>query len=284
VPTNAVYGFTTMLLKALREASPPTWASPSTRRGAPSRQAIDPNYKANRPPPPEDLIPQFELVRAVVRALNVPVLEHKGYEADDVIATLVREAVEQGFRRAGDHRRQDFMQLVGEHVELYDSMSDRHTRLADVPERLGVRADQVVDYMSLVGDDVDNVPGVPKVGPKTASALIQKFGTAEELIARVKEVRRVHPGAKTLAERLEQNVEVIRRARQLVTLKADLQLDVAPKDLARRFLDEPAVRKLFGELEFTRLLRDLPPPPISEARAKITTSSTRRSSWRWSRA
>jgi DNA polymerase-1 len=272
VPTNAVYGFTLMLLKALREGDPTHVGIAFDLEARTFRQGIDPSYKANRPPPPEDLVPQFALVREVVRALNLPVLEYQGYEADDVIATLTRQAVADGFRVLIITGDKDFMQLVSEHVELYDSMSDKHTRLADVPERLGVRADQVVEYMSLIGDDVDNVAGVPKVGPKTAAALIQKFGTSEEIIARVDEVEKSDiRGAKTLAQRLREHVETIRKAKLLVTLKADLALQSAPKDLARRFMDEPAVRKLFTELEFTRLLRDLPPPPITEAKAIIKT-------------
>ncbi|HEY3447700.1 MAG TPA: DNA polymerase I [Myxococcales bacterium] len=272
LPTNAVYGFTNMLLKALREGAPTHVGIAFDLEARTFRQTIDPNYKANRPPPPEDLLPQFSLVRDVVRALNVPVLEVRGYEADDVIATLAKQAVAEGFRVLIITGDKDFMQLVSEHVELYDSMLDKHTRLADVPERLGVRADQVVEYMSLVGDDIDNVPGVPKVGPKTAAALIQRFNTSEELIARLDEVPKTDiRGAKALAERLREHVETIRKAKQLVTLKHDLELPVVPKDLARRFMDEPAVRKLFTELEFTRLLRDLPPPPVSEARASIKT-------------
>ncbi len=272
VPTNAVYGFTNMLLKALRDGEPTHVAIAWDKDGRAFRQTIDPNYKANRPPPPDDLVPQFALVREVVKALKVAALEVPGYEADDVIASAARYAVAQGFDVRIITGDKDLMQLVSEHVELFDTMTERQTRLADVPERLGVRADQVVEYMALVGDDVDNVPGVPKVGPKTAAALIQKFGDVESLIARLDEVPKTDiRGAKALAERLKEHVQTMRTARKLVLLKSDLPVGEKTAELARQPIDEPAVRRLFGELEFSALLRNLPPPPITNAKASIAT-------------
>lgn len=270
VPTNAVYGFTLMLLKALREGEPTHVAIAFDKGGSAFRREIDPSYKANRPPTPEDLVQQLPLIRQIVEALQVPVLEIPGQEADDIIATLARQAVEGGFRVLVITGDKDFMQLVGEHVELFDSMNDRHTREVDVPERLGVRPDQVVEYMALIGDDIDNVPGVPKVGPKTAAALVQRFGTVESLLERLDEVSQTPiRGAKGIAEQIRLNIEQLKRAKRLVTLDSGLSLPLSPQDLARRPMDEPAVRKLFSELEFTRLLRDLPPPPVTAARTKV---------------
>ncbi len=270
VPTNAVYGFTLMLLKGLRERGPSHVAIAFDKESRTFRQAIDPNYKAHRPEVPEDLVSQFPLIRQVVQALNVPVLEYTGYEADDVIATLARQAVEQGFNVIVITGDKDLMQLVGPHVELYDSMTEKHTGPPEVIEKLGVPAEQVVEYMALVGDDIDNVPGVPKVGPKTASALIQKFGTVEALLSRLAEVPEAPiRGAKSIAAAIESHVDQIKRAKLLVTLQRDLALDVAVKDLARKPMDEPAVRKLFSDLEFTRLLRDLPPAPVTSSAAVV---------------
>jgi DNA polymerase-1 len=273
VPTNAVYGFTLMLLKALREDNPTHVAIAFEKEGRSFRQAIDPQYKANRPDAPSDLVPQFALIREVVEALNVPVVEVPGYEADDVIATLTRDAVEKGFRVLVITGDKDFMQLVGEHVELYDSMADRRTGAAEVEERLGVKPEQVIDYMSLIGDPIDNIPGVPKVGPKTAAQLIQKFGNLDALLARLDEL----PisglrGAKGIAEQLRTHREQLERARKLVTLQEHLDLAVSPESLARRSMDEVAVRRLFGQLEFSRLLRELPPPRVAStgpARPKL---------------
>ncbi|MFN7133139.1 MAG: 5'-3' exonuclease H3TH domain-containing protein, partial [Myxococcales bacterium] len=270
VATNAVYGFTLMLLKALREGNPTHVAIAFDKEARTFRQSIDPQYKANRPPPPSDLVPQFALIRDVVNALNVPVLEVPGYEADDVIATLARQAVADGFRVFVITGDKDFMQLVNEHVELFDSMNDKRTALPDVEKRLGVRPEQVVDYMALIGDDIDNIPGVPKVGPKTAAALVQHFGTVENLLANVDEVAKTSiRGAKGLVEVVRAHAEQIRRARALAKLKDDLELGAAPGDLARRPMNEEAVRNLFRDLEFTRLLRDLPPAPASAVERRI---------------
>ncbi len=259
VPTNAVYGFTLMLLKALREGNPTHVAIAFDKEARTFRQAIDPQYKANRPPAPADLVQQFPLIREVVEALNVPVLEYAGYEADDVIATLAREAVERGFRVFVITGDKDLLQLVNEHVELFDSMSDKHSGPAEVKERLGVRPDQVVDYLALIGDAVDNIPGVPKVGPKTAAQLIERYGTVESLLEKLEDVPNSGiRGAKSIAEQIEQHREQLLRAKKLVTLQYELELNVAPEELARRPMNDAAVRRLFSELEFSRLLRELP--------------------------
>ncbi|HUB06401.1 MAG TPA: DNA polymerase I [Myxococcales bacterium] len=252
VPTNAVYGFTNMLLKALREAQPTHVAIALDRDGDTFRHQIDPQYKANRSEPPDDLKPQFGLVRKVIEALNVPLLEVPGVEADDVIGTIAKRAHDKGFRVVVVTGDKDFMQLVGPDVLLFDSMRDKWTGPAEVVEKLGIGPERVIDLMSLCGDDVDNVPGVPGVGPKTAAQLIQRFGTLEQLLARLPEVERPK-----LRDSLGASVEGIRRARQLVTIRLDVPLDVQPEDLARRPPHTAEVGKLFEELEFTRLTRDL---------------------------
>lgn len=275
VATNAVYGFTNMLLKALREGSPTHVAIAFDKDSRAYRQSIDPEYKAHRPPPPDDLVPQFALIRDVVHALNIPVLEKPGYEADDVIATLAKQAVERGFKVLVITGDKDFMQLVNEHVELYDSMNDKHTRLPDVEKRLGVKPEQVVDYMALLGDEIDNIPGVPKVGPKTAAALVNHFGNVEALTERVDEVAKTSiRGAKGLVEVIRSHLEQIARAKRLVQLKSDLDLGVTPEELARQPMNEEQVRNLFRELEFTRLLRDLPQAPPTAVERQIETVLT----------
>ena len=175
-PTNAVYGFTTMLLKALREHAPTHAALVMDASRRSFRTELDPTYKANRPDAPEELVRQFPLVREVARALDVPVLEEAGVEADDVIATLARRARAEGFEVVIVTGDKDFAQLVGEGIELYDPMAEAAgrggwTRSAEVEAKLGVRPDQVVELMALTGDKVDNVPGVPGVGEVTAAAL-----------------------------------------------------------------------------------------------------------------
>jgi DNA polymerase-1 len=260
IPTNAVHGFTNMVLKALREAAPTHLAMVFDAHGETFRSSIDANYKANRPAAPEDLVPQFGLVREVVRALNLPLLEEPGVEADDVIATLSRRAIAEGFRVVVVTGDKDFMQLVGPDLMLFDSMRDRWTDSKEVEERLGVRPDQVVDLMALTGDQVDNVPGVPGVGPKTAAQLIQQFGSLEKLLSSLPEVARPK-----LRQALEENAETARRARRLVALKEDVALPVTLESLRLKPPDPGPLRTLFERLEFTRLLRDLPVGPAGAA-------------------
>ena len=255
VATHAAYGFTTMLLKALREVAPTHAAVAFDLGGSDARSAIDPCYKANRTEPPADLRPQFDLARRVVKALRLPVIEERGTEADDFLGTLSRAAEREGFFTvllAGD---KDFMQIVDERTWLLDTMYDRWVGPAQVVEKTGVRPDQIVEYMALLGDQVDNVAGIPGVGPKTAAQLIQQFGTVAQLFTRLSEV----PKDK-LREKLRAHADTVALARRLVELKLDVPLPLTLAELLRREPDPAELRRLFEELEFTRLVRDLPAP------------------------
>jgi DNA polymerase-1 len=266
VPTNAVYGFTTMLLKALREHAPTHVALVFDAARRSFRNEIDPGYKASRPEAPDDLKPQFPLVRDVARALAVPILEEQGVEADDVIGTLACRAREKGWDVVVVTGDKDFAQLVDGKVSLYDPMAEAsgrggRTGPADVEKKLGVRPDQVVEYMAILGDKIDDVPGIPGVGEVTAAALVRHFGTVEEMLARPDEIpRAVSRGGEKLKEKIVASAERIRTNRRLVALKCDLELPYAPDTFERRTMDEPKTRALFSELEFSRLLKDLPAP------------------------
>jgi len=253
VQTNAVLGFTRMVLKALRELTPTHVALAFDKESRTERQKIDPAYKANREGPPEDLVPQFALIRRVVEAINVPVLEVAGWEADDVIGTLAMKAKQEGFCVQVVTGDKDFVQIVDDDVRLYDPMKDVHTLPADVKARLGIEPRQMRDYLALIGDAVDNVPKVPGIGPKTATELIQQFGDVETLLARLDEVKKPK-----IRENIASHRESLQRAKQLVTFKTDLPLDVRMADLARRSLDAQRARELFTELEFFALLKELP--------------------------
>jgi len=281
VPTNAVYGFTTMLLKALREHAP-THAALVMDAGRKSfRNDLDPAYKANRPDAPEDLARQFPLVREVARALSVPLLEEPGVEADDVIATLARRAREQGFEVVIVTGDKDFAQLVGEGIELYDPMAEAAgrggwTRAPEVEKKLGVKPTEVVELMALTGDKIDNVPGVPGVGEVTAAALIRHFGSVEALLARPEEIpAAVSRGGEKLRERIVAHAERIRLNRKLVSLREDLPLRERVEELERRPVDAERTRALFSELEFSRLLKDLPAPSPSVRAERTEVVSTR---------
>src|SRR5512143_2127661 len=267
VPTHAVYGFTTMLLKALREHSPTHVAVVLDASRRSFRNDLDPIYKANRPETPPDLRPQFPLVRDVIRALRVPVLEEEGVEADDVIATLARRAREQGWEVVIVTGDKDFAQLVGEGIALYDPMAEASGRggwtgPAEVEQKLGVKPEQVVDYMAILGDKIDNVPGIPGVGEVSAAALIRHFGGVEAMLARPEEIpRAVARGGEKLKERIVANAARIRLNRELVALREDVGMAERPEDFARRSRDPERARTLFSELEFSRLLKHLPAPP-----------------------
>jgi DNA polymerase-1 len=279
VPTNAVYGFTTMLLKALREHAPTHVALVFDAGRRSFRNDIDPAYKANRPEAPDDLVRQFPLVRDVARSLAVPVVEEPGYEADDIIGTLACRARERGWEVVVVTGDKDFAQLVDAKVSLYDPMAEASgrggwTAAAEVQKKLGVRPDQVVEYMSILGDKIDNVPGIPGVGEVTAAALVRHFGSAEEMLRRPEEIpKAVARGGEKLRDKIVANAERIRTNRRLVSLKCDLELPFSPESFGRRPADDPRVRALFSDLEFSRLLKDLPaPPPAARAeRAEIVT-------------
>jgi DNA polymerase-1 len=277
VATNAVYGFTTMLLKALREHAPTHVALVFDAGRKSFRNDIDPTYKANRTEAPDDLVPQFPLVRDVARALSVPILEETGVEADDVIATLACRAREQGWDVVVVTGDKDFAQLVDDKVSLYDPMAEASGRggwtgPGEVEKKLGVRPDQVVEYMAILGDKIDNVPGIPGVGEVTAAALVRHFGTVEELLRRPDEIpKAVARGGEKLKEKLVANAERLRTNRRLVALRCDLVLPFAPEAFGKRPPDDARIRALFSELEFSRLLKDLPaPPPTARAeRAEV---------------
>ncbi len=263
-PTNAVLGFATMLLRALREAGSSHAAVVFDVSRRSFRTELDPAYKAQRPAPPADLVPQFPLVREVARALSVPVFEREGFEADDVIATLATRARAQGLEVVIVTGDKDFAQLVGEHVRLFDPMREAQgkggwTGPAEVAERFGVPPSQAVEYQALLGDTADNVPGVPGVGAVTAAALVRHFGSVEAMLANPAEIpAAVKRGGERLRERVVEAAERIRLNRRLVALRTDLDLPFDAEALRRQPPDPVRARELFARLEFSRLLRELP--------------------------
>src|SRR5437763_6654174 len=256
VPTNAVYGFTTMLLRAIREGNPTHLAIAFDEEGKQARSEIYPEYKATRGAPPDDLRPQFPLVRRVLEALNVPAVGMPGWEADDVIATLARRARSLGWEVIIVTGDKDLLQLIDGAVRCYDSMYERWYGPAEVEEKWGVPPERVADLLALTGDKIDNVPGIPGVGEKTAAALLAEFGSLDAVLQRASEIKKPKLRENALA-----SVEAVRRGRRLIQLNGDLPVPVQLSDLVRRPVREDKARPLFIELEFTRLLKDLPRPP-----------------------
>ena len=253
VPTHAVLGFTRMLLKLLRERKPTHLALCFDKDSRKGRLAIDPNYKANRDAPPPDLSMQFELIRKVAAVLDVPILEEPGWEADDVIATLVKRARAAGMATQIVTSDKDFLQLLAPDVSIYDPVKDSPIDAALALERFGVEPSQMREYQALVGDAIDNIPKVPGVGPKTAVELLKRFGTVENLIAHVDEIEKPK-----LKAAIKENVEQLRRAYQLVSFRDEPPAVADPTALAVRPVHKAEARALFTELEFYRLINEMP--------------------------
>ena len=251
-PTNAVLGFVNMLMKALREEQPDHVVVVLDARGAADgRRALYAEYKANRDAQPEDLSLQLPLVRELVGAYQIPILEVPGCEADDVIATLVAGAPSD-MSIAILSTDKDLMQLVSERVELIDTMKGRRYGPTEVEERFGVPPARVLDLRALVGDPSDNIPGVKGIGEKGAAKLIAAYGTLENLLAHAGEI----PAARTRSA-LQEQADAARLSKRLAALQDDVALPLTLADLARREPDRERLRQLFRRFEFTRLLAEL---------------------------
>src|SRR6201997_1845143 len=251
---NAVLGFCNMLWKLLRDMPqgerPTHLAIVFDKSEITFRNKIYPDYKAHRPPAPDDLIPQFALIRSAVHAFDLPCLEQAGFEADDLIATYVRQARERGATATIVSSDKDLMQLVTDQVTMFDTMKDRRIGIPEVIEKFGVPPEKVVEVQALAGDSTDNVPGVPGIGIKTAAQLIVEYGDLETLLKRAGEIKQ--PKRR---EALIENAEKARISRQLVLLDDKVALDVPLDELA---VHEPDARKLIAFLkamEFSSLTR-----------------------------
>ncbi len=260
LPVGAVHGFAAMLHKLLtqmNEGRKPTHLAVIFDKGRITfRNDIYPQYKANRPEPPEDLIPQFGLIRRLTEAFNVPAVEQEGYEADDLIATYARQAREAGATVHIVSSDKDLMQLVGDGVSLYDAMKDTEMGAAEVEKKFGVTPDKVTDVQALAGDSIDNIPGIPGIGVKTAALLINQYGDLENLLAHAGEIKQ--PKRR---ERLLEHADAARVSKKLVTLDDHVPVRTPLSAFA---VKKPDPEKLIGflkGLEFTtltsRIARDL---------------------------
>src|SRR3982074_744475 len=251
---NAVLGFCNMLWKLLRDMPPdnrPTHlAIIFDKSEITFRNKLYPDYKAHRPPAPDDLIPQFALIPQAVRAFDLPCLEQAGFEADDLIATYVRLACERGASATIVSSDKDLMQLVTDCVTMYDTMKDRRIGIAEVIEKFGVPPEKVVEVQALAGDSTDTVPGVPGIGVKTAAQLIVEYGDLETLLKRAGEIKQ--PKRR---EALIENAEKARISRHWVVLADRVSVAVQLEEPA---FHEPDARKLIAFLkamEFSTLTR-----------------------------
>ena len=249
LPVGAVSGFCNMLFKIIEDQkgsnAPTHLVVVFDAKGKTFRSDIYPEYKMNRPPAPEDLIPQFPLTRDATRAFGLACIEQEGFEADDIMATLAVQAREAGGHVTIVSSDKDLMQLVGNGVEMYDAMKNKRIGPEQVEEKFGVAPNRVIDVQSLAGDSVDNVPGAPGIGVKTAALLINEYGDLDSLLERASEIKQ--PKRR---ETLIDNADQIRTSRDLVTLKTDMEMDCDFDDFQVQAPDPEVVLKFLAEMEF----------------------------------
>ena len=252
MPTNAVFGFTRMLMKLLEERVPRYAAMFFDAKGPTFRHEIYPDYKANRPPMPEDMAVQLPFIRQVTEAFKLPIFEKAGYEADDIIGTTARLAEQEGFEVVMVTGDKDFVQLVTGRISIYDPMKETSTDIESVRTRYGLEPAQMIDVMGLSGDSVDNIPGVPGIGPKTALALIKKHGSLENLYERLDTIT-----AKKQKQNLIEYRDQAFLSRRLAAIDTEAPVKIDLEELALGAPDRNGLTQLFGTLEFRQLQQSL---------------------------
>lgn len=278
LPTNALLGFTRMLLKLFEGASSNHLVMVFDAGKITFRNELYDQYKANRSECPEELIPQFPYFRKISKALGFQLYELEGYEADDIIGTIAKKLEECGHEVVIVSGDKDLMQLVTPKVTIWDTMKDRRYGEKEVKEKMGVRPDQVIDFLGLTGDSSDNIPGLKGVGPKTAIQLIENYGSIEEIIKRKEEIidDKSIRSRKKIKERLDEDEEILRLSKKLVTIDSETPVNIicdgkeiplakVEKDrlgncLYKQDVDSELLNELKVELEFESVFRDIPSP------------------------
>ena len=259
-PTSATLGFTNMLLRVVKEFDPKLLAVVFDARGPTFRNEVYPAYKANRPAMPERLALQIPYIKKIVEGFNIAILEKEGYEADDVIGTIAKEAASEGHPVRIVTGDKDIFQLISADITTIDTMKNKSFGVKEVSDRFGVVPEQLVDLFALTGDPIDNIPGVPGIGPKTAKALIREFGSLENLLENVQKVSKA-----TTKEKLITFSDQARLSRQLVTIDTQVPLDYHLQGFSFSGGVKETLKEIFRELEFTKLLRELPASEKPEA-------------------
>ena len=256
LPTNAIFGFTSMLLKILRDLKPDGVAMVFDTKAPTFRNDLYKEYKANRPEMPDDLAVQIPYIKKIVNAFRILSLEQEGYEADDLIGTIAKKAEQDGLEVVIISGDKDLLQMVSEKVTVLDTMKDVQKGLQEVKERFGVTPERLPDIMGLAGDSIDNIPGVPGIGEKTAVALIKRFGSLDSLLEKVpktndKELK------KKVKEKLIEYKDQALLSRDLATIDAHVPIEIRWEDFLVSLPDEETLRPLFTELEFHKFLQGL---------------------------
>ncbi|MFQ5927092.1 MAG: DNA polymerase I [Terriglobia bacterium] len=252
VPTQAVYFFANMLRKLIREHAPDYLAVVFESKGPTFRDALYADYKAERPPTPDDLVLQLPYIRRLCQALRIPILEYEGYEADDVIGTLTSQAAQAGLAAVVVSSDKDMLQLVRDAVRVFSPTREKFFDAPEVEDYFGVPPEKVVDVVALMGDAIDNIPGAKGIGQKGARSLIRQYGSLEAALAHFAEVKQ-----KNYREALRDQREQILLSKKLAAIHTDVPVPLDPERLRRTEPDPEALRSLFAELGFTSLLKEV---------------------------
>lgn len=252
-PTNAIFGFTRMLIKLIEDRKPEYLVMLFDSKGPTFRHKIFENYKANRPPMPDDLLLQIPYIKEVTQGLNLPQLELEGYEADDLIGTLATKAEEAGFSVVMVTGDKDFTQLVTDNIQIWDPMKEKTTTIESIRESYGLEPEQITDVMGLSGDSSDNIPGVPGIGPKTAISLIQTYGSIDNLYQKIDKITQ-----KKQKENLIKFKDQAYLSRQLVKIDMQAPVEFNPEKFKPGEHDNEKLSKLFKILEFRQLQQNFP--------------------------
>ncbi|WP_188691609.1 DNA polymerase I [Bowmanella pacifica] len=257
-PTNAVYGVINMLRSLIKQFHPTHMAVVFDAKGKTFRDDIYPEYKAHRPPMPDDLRIQIEPIHEIIKAMGLPIIVIEGVEADDVIGTLAKQASEAGIPTLISTGDKDMAQLVDENVSLINTMTNTLLDPAGVVEKFGVPPELIIDLLALKGDKVDNIPGVPGVGDKSALAMLQGLGGIDDIYSNLNDIAQLEfRGAKTMAAKMQEYETQAKLSYQLATIKTDVPLPLRPEELTPGQADKQQLASLFAEMEFKRWLEEL---------------------------
>ena len=243
-PTNAIYGVSNMLRKLMADYPTDYFTVVFDAPGKTFRNELYADYKSHRPPMPDDLRVQIEPLHRLIRAMGLPLIMESGVEADDVLGALAQHAAQQGFNVIISTGDKDMAQLVTEQIILENTMSNTRLDIQGVFDKFGVKPEQIIDYLALMGDTSDNIPGVPKVGPKTAAKWLEQYHTLENLIANADKI------TGKIGENLRASLEQLPLAKQLTTIKCDLDLPYGISDLKRQPVVNHELKELLTQLGF----------------------------------
>ena len=250
-PTGVIFGVINMIKKHLTEGGPDYFAVIFDAKGKTFRNDLYKDYKANRPSMPDDLAVQIKPLHDLIRALGIPLLVIDGVEADDVIATLAKQAAQRKIKTIVSTGDKDLAQIVNSRIHLLNTMNQVYLDIDGVEKKFGVPPERIIDYLTLVGDSVDNIPGVPKVGPKTAVKWLNEYKTLDQIINSADQIKG------KVGENLREFLPKIPLTKKLVTLRYDVELDLNPEDLVICEPDKVALKKIYTYWNFTTWLKQL---------------------------